>query len=945
MDAELPRKSKPSSSQGKQHSDISIRMIRLPTVSTGNRKIDAEIAKQFSQIGGVVNSFQTEVRNAFKSVEKRTSSLEGSVQSIYGYVDQLRAGNKVLADQLGEIIKEIEDGERRGKQTTSPSDLAKVLSDRRERARTQQRGGNGRFISGNGPGDTDDQNNPNGPNGKDDSGTNPALAALGLLSKRVRGAAGSLVRGAGQVAAQGARAVGQGVASAGRGVASAAPYLAQGARVAAPYVLNPVTGAAAAAVGAGALLHHASKDEHGLTLAERGIKHRGGTVAEARRRAYMEERKRLGIDVSDQEEKKPEDVLAKGSEKQTGLPKEADDDVNVLTKGNITLAAVKDITIQARGTLTLKGTKIVLDAEDVEFKGALQRSGGGSGSSGGRTPDGTPVTRSSLTQGPSDPRNPLDPDSVPLSKGALGVGKSGSSSSRGGEGGANSDAPMGPVPSNEQMDQKDRDWFKGSAAPPNSRVASTGGSTGAEPRSSRPSTLPNSPAETSGDILPLPKTSSDPNAQIFQGRMGRGGPNAQVANAMERAAKDLGVDPRVVWGKASVESGYQAHAKSPMSSASGLGQILKGTWKEIAGYPEAKKFGIEANDLSGRFDPYKSAAASMLYSQKNLSGLKKSGLIDDETLQKNPGLYYVPHNLGPDGAKRFLRALKNDPNAPVSRYLKPIEIKNNPSIYMKGGRMLSAKEALANIEAGKFGEGFRKRNAIAEEEQKRNATKEQTAEAAPSKEEDHKVDPNGAVHFAKTPPVQGNDLPEETPGQFKASPDLRRSDNIEDRRENDQSFRRITQDFKDEENESPTSSPRSQRRTARSLGFDLNDINKAAERMKEEGVSHDGYDKETENVSVYRRMQMAKVNARVPMPDTSLADRSGEEVTASVAQNPEQIRPERVAEARSATQQQSDPDQAIRMPTHNPESAEPTPGSDGYGTGRRDPDGNSFLAM
>ena len=207
-----------------------------------------------------------------------------------------------------------------------------------------------------------------------------------------------------------------------------------------------------------------------------------------------------------------------------------------------------------------------------------------------------------------------------------------------------------------------------------------------------------------------------PEANILRDkkRIGRGGPSADVSDAMERAAKDLGVDPRIIWGKASVESGYKPGARAGISSATGLGQFLTGTWSEVAKYPEAKKFGI-TGDPNERLDPYKSAVASYLYSQRNIENLKKQGLVTDEQLKANPGLYYIPHNLGPAGAKRFFQGLRDNPDAPVTQFLTAKEIKNNPSIYAPGGRVLSAREALGNIESGRFGEGVRRRQSLAEE--------------------------------------------------------------------------------------------------------------------------------------------------------------------------------------------------------------------------------------
>lgn len=101
-----------------------------------------------------------------------------------------------------------------------------------------------------------------------------------------------------------------------------------------------------------------------------------------------------------------------------------------------------------------------------------------------------------------------------------------------------------------------------------------------------------------------------------------------------------------------VESGGDIMAKNPLSSASGLGQFLSGTWlRMMRSYrPDLASSMGEADLLALRFEP--SVAQEMLYNfaAENEADLKRAGL------QATAGNLYLAHFLGSQGAISVLRA-------------------------------------------------------------------------------------------------------------------------------------------------------------------------------------------------------------------------------------------------------------------------------------------------
>lgn len=104
-----------------------------------------------------------------------------------------------------------------------------------------------------------------------------------------------------------------------------------------------------------------------------------------------------------------------------------------------------------------------------------------------------------------------------------------------------------------------------------------------------------------------------------------------------------------------VESGGNARAKNPLSSAAGLGQFIKSTWlRMIRTYrPELFKSMSEADILALRYDPTISREMLANLARENEARLRAYGH------SITAGRLYLAHFLGPEGAHQALAAPGN----------------------------------------------------------------------------------------------------------------------------------------------------------------------------------------------------------------------------------------------------------------------------------------------
>jgi hypothetical protein len=125
-----------------------------------------------------------------------------------------------------------------------------------------------------------------------------------------------------------------------------------------------------------------------------------------------------------------------------------------------------------------------------------------------------------------------------------------------------------------------------------------------------------------------------------------------------------------------VESGGNANAKNPNSSASGVGQFLDSTWVSMirqhrpdiaAGKSAAQIIALKGDAALGR-------EMTKAYTQDNAEFLTNRGLAT------TPGNLYLAHFLGPQGAVEVLKA---DRNAPIASVVGGDVVRANPFLSGK----------------------------------------------------------------------------------------------------------------------------------------------------------------------------------------------------------------------------------------------------------------------
>lgn len=182
-----------------------------------------------------------------------------------------------------------------------------------------------------------------------------------------------------------------------------------------------------------------------------------------------------------------------------------------------------------------------------------------------------------------------------------------------------------------------------------------------------------------------------------------------VRAAIGRAAARTGVDFSYLLNQAKAESGLDAQARSPNSSASGLFQFIDQSWLGVVKQHGAKHgLGWAADAIrrsGGRWtvDPSMRDAVFGLRDQAEPAALMAAEFASDNadrlgaTLGRaaNATDLYFAHFLGLEGATRFLRAAGADPDAPAAASF-PREARANRSIfYTRTGEARSLGEVYA----------------------------------------------------------------------------------------------------------------------------------------------------------------------------------------------------------------------------------------------------------
>lgn len=208
----------------------------------------------------------------------------------------------------------------------------------------------------------------------------------------------------------------------------------------------------------------------------------------------------------------------------------------------------------------------------------------------------------------------------------------------------------------------DKPKMTGAASPtatqPNTaaKAATTGGNAGSIATGSGNPDSESKPT-TNASNKPLEKSENvaQTNPATDVGKYAELGPDA----AITQAAKMTGMNEATMKAYAQMESsGKGGSIKNKNSSATGLFQIVGGTWKALV-----KKYGPKYG-LPPDAQPdnnYYNALMAMEYAKENLAGLKdyQSAGIDEATA------IYLAHHYGASGARKIIDFLKKDPNAPM----------------------------------------------------------------------------------------------------------------------------------------------------------------------------------------------------------------------------------------------------------------------------------------
>ena len=198
-----------------------------------------------------------------------------------------------------------------------------------------------------------------------------------------------------------------------------------------------------------------------------------------------------------------------------------------------------------------------------------------------------------------------------------------------------------------------------------------------------------------------------------------------VLRSIQQASQATSTDFGLLMAQAARESGFQANAKSPTSSAAGLFQFVDSTWldmvhrfgdkygvgdlaRQISQTSSGKLIVANANVkqqiLDLRSDPTLSADLAAEYTKQNQSEVEQA---IGRPLSR--GDLYMAHFLGAGGATEFLKALDTGGNTAAAKLL-PDAAAANPSIfYDASGRAKTVGEIYQTVAstiektAGTFG--------------------------------------------------------------------------------------------------------------------------------------------------------------------------------------------------------------------------------------------------
>ena len=194
----------------------------------------------------------------------------------------------------------------------------------------------------------------------------------------------------------------------------------------------------------------------------------------------------------------------------------------------------------------------------------------------------------------------------------------------------------------------------------------------------------------------------------------------QVESAIRHAASATGVDFNFLVRTARRESGFDAGARAPSSSAAGLFQFVEQTWLSTLkrhgsehGYARYASAIQEGSD--GRYrveDPDWRKAVMDLRFDPQAASVMAGALATDHAaylrgrIGRDPtgGELYAAHFLGPQGSAKLIEAMQANPQFPAAA-LFPDAAGANRGVFYRGGQPLTVAQLYGNLAATGDGSG------------------------------------------------------------------------------------------------------------------------------------------------------------------------------------------------------------------------------------------------
>jgi hypothetical protein len=162
-----------------------------------------------------------------------------------------------------------------------------------------------------------------------------------------------------------------------------------------------------------------------------------------------------------------------------------------------------------------------------------------------------------------------------------------------------------------------------------------------------------------------------------------------VASVVQDIFEEAGLDPETGLIFAQLESSMGKFTRAPTSSAEGVFQFIDSTWESMI-EKHGSKYGITMENAD-KFDPEQNAYMGAEFLKENAASLERKGH------EATPENLYLAHFLGAGGANRFLKGLKEKPNAPVSKSVRKSQIEANKSLFIKKGKLVTLEEFMDTV--------------------------------------------------------------------------------------------------------------------------------------------------------------------------------------------------------------------------------------------------------